>query len=85
MRFDRLCPARRALIFRGMKKAPEVTTLYRNPTPEELYALERIARAERARAVGEVIARAARAVKAAAKAVYGRALATISSKVVRHA
>jgi hypothetical protein len=66
-----------------MKKvhAAAETSLYRNPTAGQLYALERLAREERARAVAACLASGA----AAVKSLYLRAVATVSAKVVRHA
>jgi hypothetical protein len=64
---DRLSMDPRGLIFDCMKKA-----LY--PTTEELYALEKRARRERARFVGALL-----------KSVYDRAVSTLTAKVVRHA
>ena len=52
-----------------MKKA-----LYQAPTIEELYALERRAREERARYIAVLI-----------RSAYHRAVAALSAKVVRHA
>ena len=59
-----------------MKKA-----IYTAPTLEELYALDKRARQERARAVAAGFARAATALKS----VYERALSALTAKVVRHA
>jgi hypothetical protein len=52
-----------------MKKA-----LYQAPTTEELYALERRARQERAHYIAALI-----------RSAYDRVVSTLSSKVVRHA
>lgn len=59
-----------------MKKA-----MYTAPTLEELYALDKRARQERALAVAAGITRAANALKS----VYERALSALTAKVVRHA
>ena len=59
-----------------MKKA-----IYDVLTPEELYALDRRARRERARFVGTMMVSGALALKS----VYERALAALTAKVVRHA
>jgi hypothetical protein len=69
VRIDRLWLAPRGLIFHCMKKA-----LYQAPTTEELYALERRARQERAHYVAALI-----------RAAYDRVVSTLSTKVVRHA
>jgi hypothetical protein len=52
-----------------MKKA-----MYRAPTVEELYALEKRARRERARHVAALF-----------RSVYDRAVSALTAKVVRHA
>jgi hypothetical protein len=59
-----------------MKKA-----IYHAPTTEELYALERRAREERARYVAEMLAAAATALKFR----FERALSALTGKAVRHA
>jgi hypothetical protein len=64
---DRLFMDPRSLIFQCMKKATY-------PTTEELYALEKRARRERARFVAALL-----------KSVYDRAVSTLTAKVVRHA
>ena len=68
---DRLSMARRGLILHGMKKEH---TSFRAATIEELYALERRARAHRAEAIAEIF-----------KSVYDRAVSALTAKVVRHA
>jgi hypothetical protein len=68
---DRLSMARRGLILHGMKKE---RTSIRVATIEELYALERSARAARAEAIAEIL-----------KSAYDRAVSALSAKVVRHA
>ena len=73
---DRLFMALGGLIFQGMKKA-----IYYAPTPEELYALEKRAREERARQVAAMLAAAAGALKSA----LNRAVSALNAKVVRHA
>jgi hypothetical protein len=65
---DRLCLAVRSLILHCMKKA-----MYQ-PTTEELYALEKRARRERARHVAALFA-----------SLCHRAVSALTSKVVRHA
>jgi hypothetical protein len=69
VKIDRLSVAPRGLIFHCMEKA-----LYRAPTTEELYALEKRARQERARFVAALI-----------RSVYDRARSALTAKVVRHA
>jgi hypothetical protein len=69
VRSDRLCLAPQGLIFHCMKKA-----LYKAPTTEELYALEKRARRERARHVAALL-----------RSLYERALSALNAKVVRHA
>jgi hypothetical protein len=69
VRIDRLSLARRGLIFYGMKKAHYIA-----PTTEELYALERRARAERARVIAALL-----------KSFYERVVSALTAKVVRHA
>ena len=66
---DRLFVVPRGLIFHCMKKA-----MYRAPTVEELYALEKRARLERARHVAALF-----------RSVYDRAVSALTAKVVRHA
>jgi len=66
---DRLYMERRGLIFHCMKKA-----LYQAPTTEELYALQKRARQERARVIAALL-----------KSAYERAIEALTSKVVRHA
>jgi hypothetical protein len=66
---DRLSMDWRGLIFHCMKKA-----LYRAPTTEELYALEKRARQERARYIAALF-----------KSIYDRAVSALTAKVVRHA
>lgn len=68
--------AGRGLIFYCMKKAT-----YFAPTPEELYALEKRAREERARYVGELFSAAANALRFRLE----RAFSALTGKVVRHA
>ena len=69
VRIDRLCVAQRGLILHGMKKA-----LYQAPTTEQLYAIEKRARLERARHVAALF-----------RSVYDRAVSALTAKVVRHA
>ncbi len=69
VRIDRLCVALHGLILHGMKKA-----LYQTPTPEELYAMEKRARQERARYVAALL-----------RSAYNRAVSILTAKVVRHA
>jgi hypothetical protein len=69
VRIDRLSIDRRGLIFHCMKKA-----LYRAPTTEELYALEKRARRERARYIAALL-----------NSLYDRAVSALTAKVVRHA
>jgi hypothetical protein len=64
------------LIFHCMKKA-----IYFAPTPEELYALEKRAREERARYVSELFSAAATALRFRLE----RAFSALTAKVVRHA
>ena len=66
---DRLFVARRGLIFHCMKKAKLPL-----PTAEELYALEKRARRERARSVAALFA-----------SLYERAHSALTAKVVHHA
>lgn len=73
---DRLSLARGSLIFYHMKKA-----IYHAPTTEELYALEKRARQERARYVAAMLVAAA----AALKSRYERAVSALTAKAVRHA
>lgn len=69
VRIDRLCIEPAVPILHGMKKAP-----YTLPTLEELYALEKRARAERARHVAALL-----------RSACERVVAMLSSKVARHA
>ena len=69
VRIDRLFLAGPGRIFQSMKKA-----LYQAPTPEELYALEKRARLERARYIAALF-----------RSVYDRAVSALTAKVVRHA
>jgi hypothetical protein len=69
VRIDRLFLAPRGLIFHCMKKA-----MYRALTTEELYALEKRARRERARFVAALFS-----------SLYDRAVSALKAKVVRHA
>jgi hypothetical protein len=55
--------------------------IYTAPTTEELYALDKRARRERARAVAAEVTRAANALKS----LFQRALSALTAKVVRHA
>jgi hypothetical protein len=73
---DRLSLASGGLIFQCMKKA-----IYHAPTPEELYALEKRAREERARHVAALLA----AATAALKSRFERAFSAQSAKAIRHA
>ena len=66
-----------ALIFYCMKKA----TYYHAPTYEELYALEKRAREERARYVAGLFTAAATALKFR----FERAVSALTGKAVRHA
>ena len=68
VRIDRLSLAPRGLILHCMKKA-----LYRAPTTEELYAIEKRARQERARYVATLL-----------RSAYDRAVSALTAKVVRH-
>jgi hypothetical protein len=70
----RLCLRAPALILHGMKKGNVLTT-------EQLYALERAARRERARVVAELFASGVHALKA----LFKRAFSVLSAKVARHA
>jgi hypothetical protein len=83
VRIDRLFTAWRGLIFYAMKKLNPTaeTSLYRNPTDRELYALERLAREERARAVAVLLVSGAAAIRSASRC----AVAALTAKVVRHA
>jgi len=56
-------------MLQGMKKA-----VYQAPTTEELYALEKRARQERARYIAALVS-----------SVYDRAVSALTAKVVRHA
>jgi hypothetical protein len=69
---DRLCLAVRSLILHCMKKAMH------QPTTEELYALEKRARRERAEYVAALFA-------SLVSFIRHRAASALSSKVVRHA
>jgi len=73
---DRLFAARGGLILYDMKKA-----LYQALTTEELYALEKRARQERARYVATLFSAAA----AALRSRYERAVSALSTKVIGHA
>ena len=66
---DRLFVAGRGLIFHCMKKAN-----VQLPTTEELYALERRARRERARSIAALFS-----------LIYERAHSALTAKVVHHA
>jgi len=66
---DRLFVAGRGLIFQCMKKA-----MLQLPTAEELYALEKSARRERAEYVAALFS-----------SLYERARSALTAKVVRHA
>lgn len=76
VRIDRLFIYPGGLIFYCMKKA-----IYHVPTLEELYALEKRAREERARCVAALLKSAA----AALNSIYGRAVSALTGKAVRHA
>ena len=78
VRNDRLFLALRGLIFQCMKKA-----MYRVPTTEELYALEKRARRERARYVAALFASLYH--RAVSALLHSRAASAPTSKVVRHA
>ena len=69
VKFDRLSLVSSALIFQCMEKAT-----YRAPTIEELYALEKRARRERALFIGALL-----------NSAYDRAVSALTAKVVRHA
>jgi hypothetical protein len=69
VRIDRLSLEWRGLILLCMKKA-----IYRAPTTEELYALEKRARRERARYLAALF-----------RSIYDRARSALTAKVVRHA
>jgi hypothetical protein len=69
VRSDRLSLERHGLMFHCMKKA-----LYKAPTTEELYALEKRARRERALYIAALL-----------RSFYDRALSALNAKVVRHA
>jgi hypothetical protein len=69
VRIDRLCLGSRGLMLHDMEK-----TLYRAPTPEELYALEMRARRERARFIAALV-----------RSAYERVVSALTAKVVRHA
>jgi len=69
VRSDRLCLERDGLILHCMKKA-----LYQAPTTEELYALEKRARRERALYIAALL-----------RSLYDRAASALTAKVVRHA
>lgn len=73
---DRLFAARYGRILYCMKKA-----IYHAPTTEELYALEKRAREERARHVAALFA----AATAALKSRYERAVSALTAKAIRHA
>lgn len=66
---DRLCRKPGGLILQYMKKA-----LYQAPNGEELYALERRARQERARYLAGLL-----------RSLYDQAVSVFKLKVVRHA
>ena len=61
--------AGRGLILHCMKKA-----FYQAPTPEQLYALEKRARRERALYIAALVS-----------SVYDRVVSALTAKVVRHA
>ena len=69
VRIHRLSVAGQGLIFQCMKKA-----LYHALTIEELYAIEKRARQERAHYVAALL-----------RSVYDRAVTALTPKVVRHA
>jgi hypothetical protein len=74
VRIDRLSLALQGLIFHYMKKAPHQAPMSRAPTTEELYAIEKRARQERAHYVATLL-----------RSAYDRAVAALTAKVVRHA
>jgi hypothetical protein len=69
VKIDRLFLAVAGRILLGMRKA-----VYQAPTVEELYALEKRARRERARYIAALVS-----------SVYDRAVSALHAKVVRHA
>jgi ribosomal protein L17 len=69
VKIDRLSVVQHSLILQCMKKA-----MYQAPTIEELYALEKRARLERAREVAALF-----------RSLYHRAVSALTAKVVRHA
>ena len=73
LRNDRLFVAGRGLIFYCMKKA-----MLQLPTAEELYALEKRARRERAVHVAALFS-------SLVGSLYGRVRSALTAKVVRHA
>jgi len=70
---DRLFIAGRGLIFHCMKKA-----MFQLPTAEELYALEKRARRERALYIGALVS-------SLISSIYERVHSALTAKVVRHA
>jgi hypothetical protein len=73
LRNDRLFLAGRGLIFQCMKKA-----MFQLPTAEELYALEKRARRERAVHVAALFS-------SLVGSLYGRVRSALTAKVVSHA
>jgi hypothetical protein len=70
---DRLFVAGRGLIFHCMKKA-----MFQLPTAEELYALEKRARRERARYIAALFS-------SLISSIYERVHSALTAKVVHHA
>lgn len=60
-------------------------TQFRTPSAAELYALERIARRERSRAMADLAGSAVRRLRGAISAVFTRPYAAPRAKAVRHA
>jgi hypothetical protein len=73
LRNDRLFVAGRGLIFYCMKKA-----MFQLPTAEELYALEKRARRERARYIAALF-------RSLISSIYERVHSALTAKVVHHA
>jgi hypothetical protein len=73
---DRLFVAVRGLIFQCMKKA-----MIQLPTAEELYALEKRARRERARYIAALFS----SLFTSIRSICERAHSALTAKVVRHA
>lgn len=60
-------------------------TKFRTPSAEELYALERLARAERSKAIGALLKQAARRASEALVGVFTKPYAPSRPKEMRHA